>query len=107
MTWHLVACDNGEPLYVQFQTEASQWWTSFWIRNPSMAIERVEVRNAKFPNGKALDRNSDGTFTEGSGFGDGPFTLRVIGVTGASFDVPFDSVEAGALVAASGNIPLD
>ena len=107
MTWHLVACDNAEPLYVQFQTEASQWWTSLWVRNPTMAIERVEVINARFPGGRALERGTDGTFTESSGFGEGPFTLPVVGVTGASVDIPFDGVEAGALVAASGNIPLD
>jgi hypothetical protein len=106
MTWHLVACDNTEPLYVQFQTEASQWWTSLWVRNPTMAIDRVEVINARFPGGRALERGTDGTFTESSGFGEGPFTLRVVGVTGASVDIAFDGVEAGALVAASGNIPL-
>lgn len=72
-----------------------------------MAIERVEVINARFPGGRALERGTDGTFTESSGFGEGPFTLRVVGVTGASVDIPFDGVEAGALVAASGNIPLD
>jgi hypothetical protein len=107
MSWHLVACDNAEPLYVQFQTSASQWWTSFWVRNPTMAIERVEVRNTKFPSGRALERGTDGTFTEGSGFGEGPFTIRVIGVTGAYLDIPMTGVAGGALVAASGNIPLD
>lgn len=107
MTWHLVACDNGEPLYVQLQTEANPWWTSLWVRNPTMAIERVEVRSAKFPSGRVLERGTDGTFTEASGFGEGPFTLRIVGVTGASIDVPFDGIEPGALVAADGNIPLE
>ena len=47
------------------------------------------------------------TFTESSGFGGGPFTLRVTGVTRASIDIALDGVEPGALVAAEGNIPLD
>lgn len=107
MSWHLVACDNGAPLYVQFQTGAHQWWTSFWIRNPSMAIERVEVRNAKFPNGRTLTRGTDGTFTEGSGVGDGPFTIRVVGITGASIDIEMDAVHPGDVIAAEGNLPLE
>ena len=107
MTWHLVACDNAEPLYLQFQTEASQWWTSLWVRNPTMAIERVEVINARFPGGRTLERGTNGTFTESTGFGEGPFTIRVTGVTGASIDIAQEAVEAGALVPADGNIPLD
>lgn len=107
MTWHLVACDNAEPLYLQFQTGANVWWTSLWVRNPTVAIERVEVINERFPDGRTLERGTDGTFTESSGFGEGPFTLRVTGVTGASIDIPLDGFEPGALVAAQGNIPLD
>ena len=107
MTWHLVACDNAEPLYVQFQTESHQWWTSLWVRNPTVAIDRVEVINAKFPDGRELERGTDGTFTENSGFGEGPFTLRVVGITGASIDIPMGAIDPGALIAAPGNIPLD
>ena len=107
MTWHLVACDNAEPLYLQFQTEANVWWTSLWVRNPTMAIERVEVINARFPDGQELVLATDGTYTESSGFGEGPFTLRVTGVTGAFIDIPLDGFEPGAVVAAQGNIPLE
>ena len=106
MSWHLVACDNGEPLYFQFQTDASQWWTSLWVRNPSMAIESVEVRSANHPTFTALTLGTDGTYTDGDGFGAGPFTLRVTGVTGATFEMDFPGVTGGALIAATGNLPL-
>lgn len=106
MSWHLVACDNGAPLFIQFQTQASQWWTSFWVRNPSMAIDHVAVQSANHPTFTNLTRGTDGTFTDVNGFGAGAFTLRVVGVTGASIDIPFTGVTAGALVEADGNIPL-
>lgn len=106
MSWHLVACDNGEPLYFQFQTDASQWWTSLWIRNPSMAIQSVEVRSANHPTFTALTLGTDGTYTDSDGFGAGPFTLRVIGVTGAAYEMDLPGVTGGALVQATGNIPL-
>lgn len=106
MSWHLVACDNGEPLYVQFQSDASQWWTSLWIRNPSMAIESVEVKSTNHPTFTALTLGTDGTYTDGGGFGAGPFTLRITGVTGATYEMDFDGVTGGALVAATGNMPL-
>ena len=41
MTWHLVACDNAEPLYLQFQTEANVWWTSLWVRNARVPLAKV------------------------------------------------------------------
>ncbi len=104
MSWHLVSCDNGEPLQIQFQTAASEWWTSLWVRNPSMAVVGVEVRSANHPSFTALTLGTDGTYTDPGGFGAGPFTLRVHGATGATLDVDFDSVPAGALVPADGNL---
>lgn len=106
MSWHLVACDNGEPLYLQFQTEASQWWTSLWVRNPSMAIASVEVQSAKHPSFTALELGTDGTYTDATGFGAGPFTLRITGVGGAVLLVDVPQVVGGALIAAPANLPL-
>lgn len=106
MSWHLVECDNGAPIHFQFQTGSSIWWTSLWVRNPSQAIASVEVRNAKYPAYHALTLASDGTYTDSSGFGEGPFTIRVTGESGATYEYEFDGVEAGALVVADGNLPL-
>lgn len=107
MTWRLVACDNGEPIHIQWKQDSSIWWTSLWVRNPTMAIDRVEVRNAKFTSYRALELATDGSYTEPSGFGDGPFTLRVTGVTGASYEIAMDEIDGGALVRTAGNIPLE
>ena len=92
--------------HFQFQTGSSIWWTSLWVRNPSQAIASVEVRNAKYPGYHALTLGTDGTYTDGSGFGEGPFTIRVTGESGATYEAEFDGVEAGALVVADGNLPL-
>lgn len=104
MRWQLVPCDNGGPLFFQFQTGANPWWTSLWVRNPRIAIDRVEVRSANHAEAFALRLSPDGTFTDDGGFGEGPFTLRVVGLDGSSFEQTFDGFEAGALVEASGNL---
>lgn len=104
MSWHLVACPSTTPLYVQYQTGANVWWTSFWIRNPRVAIARVEVTSANHASPVMLTQGGDGTFTDASGFGDGAFTLRVVGVDGSTFTQTFPSFTPGALVMADGNL---
>lgn len=104
MTWHLVSCPTTAPLYVQWQTGANTYWTSFWIRNPRVAIASVVVHSANHASGITLMQGSDGTFTDASGFGMGEFTLSVNGVDGSTFTQTFPSFDPGSLVAASGNM---
>lgn len=104
MSWHLVPCPTTEPLYLQYQTGANPWWTSLWVRNPRVAIDRVEVRSANHAELTPLRRSPDGTYTDDGGFGEGPFTLHVVGIDGSTFEQSFDAFEPGALVAASGNL---
>jgi expansin (peptidoglycan-binding protein) len=104
MQWHLVTCPTTAPLYVQFQTGANEWWTSFWIRNPRVAIDHVEVTSTNHATAVSLMAGSDGTFTDGGGFGAGAFTLRVVGVDGSHFEQTFPGFMPGDNVAASGNL---
>lgn len=105
MTWHLVECPTAAPLYYQFQTGANVDWTSLWVRNPRVAISKVEVTSARHATWTALRRASDGTFTDDGGFGDGAFTLRVTGVDGSHVDQPFPGFTPGATVAGDANLP--
>src|SRR5262245_50916698 len=69
MTWQFVTCPGSEPLYYQFQTQANPDWTSLWVRNPHVPIEKVEVKSAKHADFTQLVRGTDGTFTDNRGFG--------------------------------------
>lgn len=104
MSWHLVSCPASAPLYVQWQTGANPYWTSFWIRNPRLAIDHVTVTSTNHASPITLMQGGDGTFTDASGFGEGSFTLTVVAVDGSSFTQTFPSFEPGALVMASGNL---
>ena len=104
MSWHLVRCPTTDPLYVQWQTGANPYWSSFWIRNPRVAIDHVAVTSHNHASPIMLVQGGDGTFTDASGFGDGAFTLTVVGVDGSTFSQTFPSFDPGALVMASGNL---
>lgn len=104
MRWRLVRCPTSEPVYFQFQTGANPWWTSFWVRNPSVAVDYVEVRSANHASFFRLRRGNDGTFNDDGGFGMGAFTLRVVGLDGTRTEQSFPSFEAGALVRGTANL---
>lgn len=104
MSWRLVACPTTTPLYVQYQTGANAYWTSFWIRNPRVAIDHVSVTSANHATPITLMQGGDGTFTDASGFGSGAFTLTIVGVDGSTYMQAFASFDPGALVMTSGNL---
>jgi len=104
MTWRLVTCPVAEPLYLQFQTGAHEYWTSFWVRNSSVAVAGVEVVSANHAQPFALRRGPDGTFNDDSGFGRGAFTVTVTGIDGSRFEQRFDGFRGGDLLRASGNL---
>jgi hypothetical protein len=104
MTWQLVSCPDIGPLVFQFQTGANVYWTSLWVRNPRIAVDKLEVQSANHASFTALERGSDGTFTDAGGFGEGAFTLRITGVDGSSVDQAFASFQPGDLVSGTGNL---
>jgi hypothetical protein len=105
MRWRLVTCPTREPLYLQFQTGANEWWTSLWVRNPRVAVARVEVRSAHHASWFARRRETDGTFNDDHGFGAGAFTLRVVGVNGAAVEVAAAGFQPGGIIRAPVNLP--
>lgn len=104
MTWQLVDCPSSGPLYYQFQTGANVYWTSLWVRNPRVAITKVEVKSANHGDFAAIERGPDGTFTDAGGFGDGAFTLRITGIDGSTTTQDFPKFDPGSLVEGSANL---
>lgn len=98
MTWEFAACPETGTLYYEFQTGANAWWTSLWVRNPKVPISRVEVQSTNHPEFIEMTRGDDGTLTDGSGFGEGPFTLRIVAMDGQVIEEQFDGFVPGELV---------
>ena len=94
--------------------EIEQWnykWTStygsyhYCVKDAErVGHDRVEVRSANHAQFTALRRGSDGTFTDDGGFGEGEFTLRVVGVDGSTSEETFSSFTPGELVRGSRNL---
>ena len=108
MTWQLVKCPDTGAIVYEFQSGAHEYWTSLWVRNARVPIARVEVQSANHAQFVELTRAGDGTLTDASGFGVGPFTLRVTGVDGSqitdSFTWPAGGV-GGARLTGAENFP--
>jgi hypothetical protein len=106
MHWQFAKCPDSGPVLYEFQTGSNEWWTSLWVRNARVPLESVEVDGENQADFVELSRASDGTVTEASGFGAGPFTMRLTGVDGQSithtFDWPAGGI-AGALLTAPDN----
>lgn len=98
MTWRLVECPDTGIIYYQFQTGAHVDWSSFWVRNGRLPLEKVEVQSARHSDWFALERGTDGTYTDSGGFGSGPFTIRLTAITGDVITDSFDGFEPGDLL---------
>ncbi|MBK9030505.1 MAG: hypothetical protein IPL61_04055 [Myxococcales bacterium] len=95
MTWQFARCNDTGPLYLEFQTEANPYWTSLWLRNARVPLAKVEVQSVNHPTPIELTRAGDGTLTDASGFGEGPFTVIATGVDGQVVTATFPWPGAG------------
>lgn len=97
MSWQFAMCPDTGNIAYQFQTEANEWWTSFWVRNSRLPITKVEVQSTNHPSFTELPigGGGDGTITDGGGFGAGEFTLRVTSVDGQVITDTFPSFAPG------------
>ena len=102
MSWQVTKCPDTGNLRYQFQTGAHEYWSSLWIRNPRIAVEKVEVMSANHAEWFELTRAGDGTFTDAGGFGAGEFTLRVTSIDGQTVEDTFQSLPPGAVVESGG-----
>lgn len=102
MSWQVTKCPDTGNIHYQFQTEAHEYWSSLWVRNPRIAVAKVEVISANHPDWFELTRAGDGTFTDASGFGPGGFTLRVTAWDGQTVEDTFASFPSGQVIESSG-----
>ena len=106
MTWQFAECADTGPMMYEFQTGSNQWWTSLWVRNARVPLAKVEVQSESHASYVELTRGSDGTLTDGSGFGMGTFSIRSTGVDGKqvvdTFPWPSAGI-AGAFLTGQGN----
>jgi expansin (peptidoglycan-binding protein) len=106
MTWQWAQCPDTGPMIYEFQTGSNEWWTSLWVRNGRVPIAEVEVQSVNHSSYVALARGSDGTLTDASGFGNGPFSIRVTSIDGQqivdAFAWPSGGI-AGAMLTGAGN----
>ena len=98
MTWQLAKCAGTSRIHLQYQAQANTDWTSLWVRNARLPLERVRVKSARHAAFQALRRETDGTWNDDSGFGAGAFTLELVSTGGATLTQDFQSFTAGALV---------
>jgi expansin (peptidoglycan-binding protein) len=107
MTWQLARCPNTGKVMYEFQTLSSESWTSLWVRNARVPLKSVEVKSVNHASYVALVRGTDGTLTDGAGFGKGTFSIRLTGVDNQqivdTFTWPSAGV-AGAMLTGQGNL---
>ncbi|MBI5536286.1 MAG: hypothetical protein HY898_26425 [Deltaproteobacteria bacterium] len=89
MTWQFAKCNDTGKIMYEFQTGSSEWWTSLWVRNARVPLTKVEVQSPNHASFVELERGSDGTLTDNSGFGNGSFTIRLSGVDGQTITDTF------------------
>jgi expansin (peptidoglycan-binding protein) len=95
MTWQFARCPDSGPITYEFQTGSSEYWTSLWVRNARVPLQKVEVQSANHAAFTELTRGGDGTLTDSAGFGKGGFTIRSTGVDGSVVTETFDWPAAG------------
>jgi hypothetical protein len=105
MTWAVVKCPttgvgsaSTDKIKYQFQTEANPDWTSLWVRGARLPLRSVEVRKGSKSSWVSLQRGTDGTLTDASGFGTGKFELRLTAYDGQVLTDSFDKFTAGAVL---------
>jgi hypothetical protein len=101
MNWHFTKCPDTGTLRYEFQTKANLWWTSLWVRNQRVPVVKVEVKSKNHADFFELKRGSDGTLTDGKGFGEGSFTLRITGMDGQTIIDTLPGFSAGELITSS------
>jgi len=103
MTWRLAKCPDTGKIYYQFQTGAHADWSSLWVRNPRVAVKKVEVKSARHADWAALQLGTDGTYTDGGGFGAGSFTLQITAMDDQVVTDTFPGFMGGDVLESSGN----
>ncbi len=102
MQWQISQCPDTGNITYQFQEEAHAWWSSLWVRNIRLPIKKVEVKSQNHADWFALTRGSNGAYTDGGGFGEGSFTLRITAIDDQTVTDTLPGFSGGDLIESSG-----
>jgi expansin (peptidoglycan-binding protein) len=105
MTWQLARCPDKGNMYIEYQTGANPYWTSFWVRNARVPIASVESKKPGEGAFTKLNRTPDGPFTDGDGVGTDAFDLRITSVGGQAVTQTFGAFQPGAIVESTVQFP--
>ena len=94
--WQPVTCAVEGAVILRFKEGSSQYWTGLQVRNTRVPVRSLEVQK----NGAWVDvpRESYNFFVDSTGFGAGPFSLRITGTDGQQL------VETGVPLRDSGDV---
>jgi hypothetical protein len=97
-TWRFARCPEAGKLQYEFQTEAHQYWSSLWVRNPRVPLTKLEVKSANHATFIEMARAPDGSLTDASGFGEGAFTFRLTAMDGQVLTDELPGFKPGELI---------
>lgn len=95
MTWAVAPCDRTDPIRYVFLTGANVDWTGLQVRNLRLPVTKLEVKSARHASFTELERQDWNDFVDASGFGTGPFTLRVTAIDGQTIEDTFPAFTPG------------
>jgi len=103
MSWYVTKCPpNGENIYYQFKKDSNPWWVALWVRNISLPLAFVEVKNKNHSEWYKLRRERDGSYVDDKGFGTDAFSIRITAIDGQVIEDTYQSYNAGELLKSSG-----
>ncbi len=82
ISWRYVPCEANGTLQYAFKNGSSLYWTGILVRNSPVPVTRVEVQNAS-GHWKSLSRTDYNYWLDESGFGEGPYSIRVTDANGS------------------------
>lgn len=94
--WQPVSCAVQGAVVLRFKEGSSRFWTGLQVRNTRIPVRSLEVqKNGAWVN---VPRESYNYFVDATGFGTGPFNVRITGNDGQQL------VETGVMLRDSGDV---
>jgi len=73
-------------------------WSALWVRNSSLPVYSVEVKDANHSNWYKMERASDGSFVDETGLSTKGYTLRITAIDGQVIEETLNSSDPGELI---------
>jgi expansin (peptidoglycan-binding protein) len=104
ISWNFVPGDITGPISYKFNDGSNEWWTSIQIRNHRTSIASVEIKDQN-GNWAMLDRQMDNFFSNGTGYGVEPYSIRVTDIFNQQITDDNISFSIGGIEDGKANFP--